>query len=298
MKTFLKWLGILTGVLVVIALIAVLYVYIASNQRLNKKHEIPPLAQLTISTDSAVLKRGKHLTVITNCVFCHGADLGGSVYVEGPLGTIVGSNLTTGNGGIGSTFTNDDWVRSIRHGVRRDGTSLLVMPSEVFVKISIEDVSAIVSYIKQVPPVDRDLPPTSIGLIGRALFAVGKASILVAEKTEHDHKPVHVSPADTLAYGSYLADIGGCKGCHGLKLSGGKVLGPPGTPMAANLTPEGIGTWTEEQFRNTLRTGVRPNKKIIDPFMPWQLAAQMTDTEIHSLWLYLHSLPPRKTGGR
>jgi mono/diheme cytochrome c family protein len=298
MKVFLKWVGIVMGILVSFAIIAALYVYIASNQRLNKKHVVPPLSTLKISTDSVVLKRGEHLVVIANCVFCHGTDLGGSVYHDGPLGTVVGYNLTNGKGGVGATLTNDDWVRSIRHGVKRDGSSLLVMPSEVYVHMSIEDVSAIVSYIKHVPPVDRELPLTSIGLLGRALFAMGKASILVAEKTDHDYNPVYVSPADTLAYGSYLADIGGCKGCHGTNLSGGRVAGPPGTPLTANLTPEGIGSWTEEQFKNTLRTGIRPNKKVIDSFMPWQLAGQMTDAEIHSLWLYLESLPARKTGGR
>jgi mono/diheme cytochrome c family protein len=298
MNVFLKWVGILSGLLISLAVIAALCIHIASNQRLNKKHVVPPLATLEISTDSAVLERGKHLVVIANCVFCHGTDLGGSVYHDGPLGTVVGSNLTNGKGGIGDTFTNDDWVRSIRHGIKNNGTSLLVMPSEVYVHMSIEDVSAIVSYIKQVLPVDRALPSTSIGLLGRALFAMGKASILVAEKTDHGHNPVYVSPADTVAYGSYLADIGGCKGCHGTNLSGGRVAGPPGTPLTSNLTPEGIGSWKEEQFKNTLRTGVRPNKKVIDPFMPWQLAGQMTDAEIHSLWRYLESLPPRKTGGR
>jgi mono/diheme cytochrome c family protein len=298
MKRFLKWMAILTGVLTFLALAAILFVYIGSNQRLEKKHAVPPLEQLVISEDTAILERGKHLVVIANCVFCHGMDMGGSIYNDGPLGTVVGPNLTKGIGGIGSTFTNDDWVRSIRHGVRRDGTSLLVMPSEVYVNMSIEDLSAVVSYIKQVPPVDRKLPPTKIALLGRALFAMGKASILVAEKTDHDHHPEYVSPGDTLKYGRYLADIGGCRGCHGLNLSGGRVAGPPGTPLTANLTPEGLGTWTEEQFKTTLRTGVRPNKKPIDRFMPWQLAGQMTDAELHSLWVYLKSVPRRKTGNR
>jgi mono/diheme cytochrome c family protein len=88
-----------------------------------------------------------------NCVQCHGEDLGGKIYIDaGALGRVVGSNLTKGKGGIGSTFTDKDWVRAIRHGVRRDGSSLLVMPSETFVHMSGQDLSALISYLKQLPP--------------------------------------------------------------------------------------------------------------------------------------------------
>jgi len=298
MKRLFKWIGIVAGALIFLVLIGIIFIYHVSNGRIQKKHAVPPLDELTISTDSAVLARGQHLSIIANCVFCHDNDLGGQINHDGSLGMIVGSNLTSGKGGIGAEFTNDDWVRSIRHGIKRDSTSLLVMPSEVFVKLGISDLSALVSYIKNLPPVDRELPKTSVRLLGRALFATGKASILVAEKTDHTYLSTDVSTGDTLKYGQYLADIGGCRGCHGLNLSGGRVAGPPGTPVSSNLTSKGVASWKEDQFIKTLRTGVRPNGKLIDKFMPWQLAAQMTDEELHMLWLYLKSVPARETGNK
>ncbi len=128
---------------------------------------------------------------------------------------------------------------------------------------------------------------------------MGKLSILVAEKTPHQTPFARLSPDSAIAYGRYLADISGCRGCHGQYLSGGRVIGPPGTPMASNLTPAGnTRQWTEAAFIRTLRTGKRPNGEPINDFMPWQLAGRMSDEELHAIWLYLKSVPPRETGNR
>ena len=105
------------------------------------------------------LARGQHLVEI-GCADCHGADLSGKAVIdEPPLASIYASNLTAGQGGIGQSYTNDaDWVRAIRHGIRPDGTPLLVMPSQVYYYYSDEDVAAIVAYAKKVAPVDNELP--------------------------------------------------------------------------------------------------------------------------------------------
>ena len=289
------------GVLCVLVLLITGLIYAISSFRLNRKHTIPPLPELSFSSDSTILAQGKHLATSTvNCVLCHGEDLGGKVYIDaGALGIVVGPNLTVGKGGIGQTFTDKDWIRAIRHGVRRDGSSLLVMPSETFIHMNEPDLSALISYLKHLPPVDRELPATKLGFLGRIMLLMGKLSILVAEKTPHQTPLVWLSPDSAIAYGRYLADISGCRGCHGQNLSGGRVIGPPGTPLAANLTPKGnIGTWTEAEFIRTLRTGKRPDGKPIDDFMPWQLAGRMSDEELHAIWLYLQRVPARETGNR
>jgi mono/diheme cytochrome c family protein len=301
MHPILKPLGKSLAVLTIVLLFGITVIYTLSSFRLNRKHNIPPLPQITLSSDSLILAKGQHLATGTvNCVQCHGDDLGGKIYVDaGALGIIVGPNLTGGKGGIGKTFSNQDWVRAIRHGIRKDGSSLMVMPSETFVHMSAQDLSALISYLKQLPAVDRELPPTRLGFLGRMMLVAGKFSILVAEKTPHQTPFRQLSPDSTLAYGSYLADISGCKGCHGQHLSGGPVIGPPGTPVTSNLTPAGnIGTWTETEFVRTLRTGRRPDGRPIDNFMPWQLAGRMNDEELHALWLYLKSVPPMETGHR
>jgi mono/diheme cytochrome c family protein len=107
--------------------------------------------------------------------------------------------------------------------------------------------------------------------------------------------------ADTTAdYGRYLADIGGCTGCHGPTLSGGPIPGlPPESKPARNITPEGIGSWTEPDFFKALREGIRPDGTPIDSTqMPIRLTREMTDLETRAIFMYLKTVPPKATGGR
>lgn len=255
--------------------------------------------ELVIPTDSASIARGEHLTQVTGCTLCHGADLGGGIYADmGPVGVVAGPNLTTGRGGAAATFTPQDWTRAIRRGVRQDSTSLIMMPSEVYVHLSQEDLGAIVAYLRARPGVDRDVPRSHFGPVGRALLAAGKLDILVAPKTPDYKYAARVEPAETPEYGRYLANISGCHGCHGFGLSGGRVAGPPGLPPAGNLTPAGLGAWTEGDFVRAMRDGKRPDGTSIDEFMPWQQFARMTDSELKALWLYLQSVPPKAFGGK
>jgi hypothetical protein len=74
---------------------------------------------------------------------------------------------------------------------------------------------------------------------------------------------------------------------------------PPGTPPAANLTPDpstGLGKWTEAQFTAVLRTGRKPDGSMVKAPMPWQLTTHLSDDEIHALWLYLRTVPARPFG--
>ena len=49
--------------------------------------------------------------------------------------------------------------------------------------------------------------------------------------------------------------------------------------------------WSEVGFMATLRTGVTPYGKELDPEnMPWKSLGKMTDDELKAVWLYLSSL--------
>jgi mono/diheme cytochrome c family protein len=98
----------------------------------------------------------------------------------------------------------------------------------------------------------------------------------------------------TLEYGRYLVKSAGCSGCHQPDYGGGPVPGSaPDDPLAANLTPAGnLGSWTAEDFIQTLRTRVRPNGAPLMGDMPWQAYGRMTDDELTAVFMYLQSLPP------
>jgi mono/diheme cytochrome c family protein len=173
------------------------------------------------------------------------------------------------------------------------------MPSEEYYYFSDADLGAVIAYLKTLPPVDNVLPSNELRPLGRALVAFGEITPS-ADTIDHTApRPTAPPPGVTAAYGAYLAETGGCRGCHGPGLSGGPLPGgPPDTPVPTNISPAGIGSWTEADFFRALRTGARPDGSRIDPFMPWGYTSQMTDDEIRAVWLYLQTVPPKPTGNR
>lgn len=287
----------LLGAVLLVAVGYGTYVYVRSEKILKTKYDAPSTA-LVIPTDSQSIARGEHLaSAVTSCVLCHGEGLAGKVYADmGPVGVVAGPNLTRGKGGVGATLTDAEWVRAIRHGVRPDGSSLIIMPSEVFTYLTAEDLGSIIAYAKQLPAVDHEVPSTHFRPLGRWLLTRGKMPILVAPKTPDVALVPSVPRETTKEYGKYLANIAGCHGCHGFGLSGGRVAGPPSAPPASNLTPENLGNWTEAQFARAVREGKDENGGTLDELMPSKTFKGMTDDEVHALWLYIRTVPPKPFG--
>ena len=127
-------LAVFVVVVALAAALATAWAGATSAWRIGCVHHVPPERPLVVRGDSAAVARGRQLaTAIANCAACHGEDLGGAVYGDmGPVGMVAGPNLTRGRGGRGGALTDADWDRAVRHGVRRDGTSPIMMPSEVF----------------------------------------------------------------------------------------------------------------------------------------------------------------------
>jgi cytochrome c553 len=292
---WLKRLMYLVAGLVLLLLLAGAAVYIIVGLRLGKHYDIAT-ASIVVPTDSAAIARGQHLaTAVGKCTLCHGEDLGGKVLADNYLfGRFVAANLTAGKGGV---FSRNDAVtigRAIREGLRRDGTPLIFMPSNSYHAMSDADVGAIIAYLRSRPQVDHTLPGSRVGLLARALSLFTEFPLIPARLIDHAiPPPPEVAGGSPKDYGEYLVQIGLCTACHRSNLSGGG--GPEG--RSSNLTPAGIGTWTEADFIRALREGKRPVGPLIDStLMPWRLAGQMTDSEFHSVWLYLKSVPPLAFG--
>ena len=295
----LKILGYTLAGLAAIVAIAAAVVFFKSRARLGQSFAVTP-RPVSIPTDPASLARGRHLAETRGCNDCHGKDYaGGKVIDDGAMGRLHAPNLTTGKGGRIAQFKDEDWVRSIRHGVGPDQHGLFIMPSEEYSHFSDEDLGALIAFLKTVPAVDRERPATQLGPISRVLLATGKMK-LGAEVIDHAAlRPKSVPVGATTEYGAYVATS--CIGCHGPNFSGGKIeIGPPNWPHAANLTPHESGRlakWTETDFISTLRTMKRPDGTELNPVMP-RVFGQMTDVELKALYAYLKSLKPVPIGTR
>ena len=296
LKKLFKWVGIILGGLVGLLVLTFVVLYFIGTAKVNQKYNVP-VETISIPTDAAAIQRGQHLATIDLCKDCHTGNLGGQLYFEVPgLLSIPTPNLTSGAGGVGSFYTDEDWVRAIRHGVAHDGRALFIMPSKSFYYLDDEDLGALIAYLKSLPPVDNELPEKRIEPLGRLMMAVGMFPPLAVDQIAHTSpRPVAPEPGVTAAYGQYLARL--CTECHGADLNGAP-FGPPGEEIPTpNLTPGGeLATWSEEDFFTTLRTGMTPEGDQLDMEMPWMYFGQMSDEELKALWLYLQSLPALNQG--
>jgi mono/diheme cytochrome c family protein len=184
-------------------------------------------------------------------------------------------------------------VRAIRHGIEPDGKPIFMPAVVSTAHLSDEDLGAIIAYLKTIPAVDHEMDGQQFTPLAKIMLAAGVLDKLPVESVSHE---VHVTAPErgaTVEYGEYLVNTNDCRVCHGPDLNGGPFPDPTITKISANLTPGGeLGAWSEEDFVNTIRTGVTPSGHQLDPvFMPWKDYAKFYDEELQAVWLYLQTLP-------
>ena len=298
MRKVLKIIGIIFGGLSGLILVAFLALLVITMSKRSRNYDIS-VAAVSIPTDEAAIARGEHIVkALAGCDGCHGKDMEGMVLLEDPaILSLYGPNLTNGEGGVGSRFTTEDWVRAIRHGVDSEGKPLLLMPAQNFNEMTDEDLGALLAYIQSLPPVDNELPDQGIGPMGY-LLAISEPGMFPAELIDHSAQaPSAIEPGVTVEYGEYLVAIGTCRDCHGEQLNGRPLPPMLDEPPARNLTPGGdLANWTVDDFIQTVRTGVTPEGRELQEPMASVIATlqQQTDDELSAIFLYLQSLTPRE----
>lgn len=271
-----------------------------------------PVLPVAGAAETAMLRaRGEYIVRnVAVCGGCHAADpksnadgplSGGREFRDWRIGTARASNLTPDAAtGLG-TWSDAEIVRALRNGQRKDGRLLApAMPYEWFHPMSDEDALAVAQYLKSLDPVRNEVrqSPSLWFKLGKLLFLRPKPAIAALAPPR----------GATSEYGGYLAQhVGLCADCHtprtGLRqlpdksrLFAGMADPPKGFPSnPPNLTPDpdtGIGSWSEEDFLRTLRTGVNPSGRVLNPFMPWRQIQRMTDDDLRAIYRYLRTLGP------
>jgi mono/diheme cytochrome c family protein len=302
-----KWFGIILLV-IISGLVAVIYA------RHDRTFEAP-LPDIKASTDSAVLARGKYLVYgPAHCNYCHATrdevermkkgeelPLAGGLEFDMPIGKIVTPNLTPDPETGLTKLSDGEIARALRYGVNHRGHAMFeFMP---FQNASDEDLTAIVSFIRSMPPVKRKLPEPTFNLLGKGLHA-----FVLKPVGPTGTPPKSVKQDTTAEYGKYLVNsIGNCRGCHtprdmltgaytGPDFSGGVVFeGEPGMKgkfITPNLTPDKgtglIAEWSEKTFVDRFRRG----RYYEGSPMPWESFSRMTDNDLKAIYRYLQTVKP------
>jgi cytochrome c553 len=251
--------------------------YPTGMKQLSQTYPNIAVETINIPTDADAVARGKHIATIWACTRCHGADLGGTVIMNDPLagmvpllGTIPASNLTSGEGGIATSYTDADWVRAIRHGVTPDGHVEVLMFD--YSSMSDQDLGDLIAYLKQIPPVDTNDVEIRYGPLVPIFSGIGLLTP-AAQRIDHDAaRPADPTPGATNEYGEYLSAV--CVACHG------------------NSIGYAVNGWEQEEFIRTFQTGVLSDGKQFGPTMSSATFREMTDTELNALWLYFINREP------
>lgn len=125
---------------------------------------------------------------------------------------------------------------------------------------------------------------------------------------------VEITP-EKVEHGKYLANhVMLCVDCHsvrdfslfsgppvpGTELTGGErfdqTMGFPGVFISPNITPFGIGDWTDGEVFRLITTGVKKDGSPIFPVMPYHSYGLIDQEDIEAVIAYLRTLEPVETG--
>jgi mono/diheme cytochrome c family protein len=314
MKTLFKILLALVGLVVVLALCGVAYLFL-------RYPNVPAAETVTVQATPEKVARGEYLANhVSGCVICHAErdmtkyggpvkegtwGAGGELFGEVGSGfEIYSKNITPA--AIGS-WSDGQLIRAFTAGVNATDEPLFpIMPYPRYGKLSREDVESIVAYIRTLKPVTHSVParklPFPLPLIVRTM-PTPAAFRALPPKT------------DKVAYGEYLTNAAVCADCHtpmddrgaplpGRDFAGGSEFPNPGGGVArsANLTPDadtGIGTWTEQQFIDKFKAWRGAEARALSTAeqrentpMPWLYYAGQTDEDLSAIYAYLRSQKP------
>lgn len=300
MKKLMKFVGIPLAVLAAGVAVAAGAAVLLSEHKMNRVIDVT-VPSVNLAALNPALERGEYLFETRGCSECHGANGGGRLMVDDQSsGFYVHSpNITRGGGGAAAAYGDAEWIALLRHGLKPSRTPVFFMPSEDYAQMADEDVAALVSYIRTLPPAPAMKAEFRLPLKLKALYAFGAIDDAAA-KIDHQRPAPSRVPESQLEQGKYAANT--CIGCHGEGLAGGKVPGsPPAWPAAANLTGAADSAMlrysSSEAFRQMMRTGKRPDGTTVS-VMPFESFAQMNDTELDAVFGFLKSLPAKESGTR
>lgn len=154
----------------------------------------------------------------------------------------------------------------------------------------------------------------AIYIVAAVLIAMGAVlgyiSFALPNVNDASDLRIEITP-EKVARGKYLAHhFMLCADCHskrdfslftgpptpGTEFTGGEVfdqsMGFPGRFISPNITPTGIGDWTDGELFRLITTGVKRDGEPIFPVMPYQNYGKLDPDDIEAVIAYLRTLEP------
>jgi len=279
MRRSIKWLIRILGSILGLAMLAVLVAWIGGGVIASRTYDIPATT-FVADVQTADIDEGRRIALTLGCFDgCHGDGLAGIVFYDDPwIGTFIAPDLTQ----TFAELSDAELDSAIRHGVRRNGKSTLIMPSSGFHHLSDQDLNNIAAFVRSQPVGDGFTYEASPGLMARAFLLIGefkpRAQEIIDDAPWLPGSPTRSSPDA----GKYLA-LTACAECHGMDLQGQTDFTPSLAAVAA---------YSLENFQLLMQTGMPIGNRELDLMQEVATGrfVHFTDSEVEALHSYLQSL--------
>jgi mono/diheme cytochrome c family protein len=254
-------------------------------------------------------KRGAYLAKAAGCAACHtetkkdAVPYAGGRELKTPFGTFYGPNITPHpEAGIGR-WSEADFLRALRSGVRPDGAHYFpAFPYPSFTLISDADVRDLWAYFRSLPSNARANRSHELRAPYSSRFLVGFWKWLFFAPGPH---ATDAGRSPELNRGAYLVEaLGHCGECHtprnalgGAKRDqhlAGAAQGPEGKSVP-NLTPAKLKKWDDRELKEFLLSGITPDGDVAAETMGEVIrntTSQLTPEDLAATIAYLRALPP------
>jgi mono/diheme cytochrome c family protein len=261
--------------------------------------------------DNASVQRGAYIATASDCAACHtapgGLPFAGGLSIPTPVGNIYSTNITpSASAGIGD-YTEAEFARAIREGIRKDGANLYpAMPYTSYRVLTDTDVSDLYAYFMHgVAPVDVKPHPTSLAFPMNIRISMKIWNLLFLNSGSFVADPKHTADWNR---GEYLVTgATHCSTCHTPRgflmqelpdknLTGAQV----GAWYAPNITSDavsGIGSWSHTELVQYLHTGSLPGKAQAAGSMGEAVDHSfryLSATDINAIATYIRTIPPAR----
>jgi mono/diheme cytochrome c family protein len=255
------------------------------------------------SATALAADRGLYVAQAADCGSCHtspgGRPFAGGTALKTPFGTIYGSNITPDDSsGIG-TWSEADFDRALRRGVRKDGSYLYpAMPYANYTKMTAEDMHALWTYMRGVAPVRQVVAKNTLP------FPLSlRSSVLVWQSLYFKPGGFEPDRKESVPWnrGAYLVQaLGHCDQCHtprnaaqGLRadreLTGAEIEGWYAPDISGDAFSK-LRELSEDDLARFFKTGTLPgNSKAAGPMQEvvHDSLSHLTDADVQAIVLYL-----------
>ncbi len=233
-----------SAALLTLVLLAVGFIYFSTERMLRRQHDIPLQAFNALKAPTAVdLAEGRRMSAIVGCwAGCHGMKGEGGSEDAPYIFSATAPTLSA----VLPRYSDEELVRLIRFGVKRDGRTALGMISGTFNPLSDADLARIIAHLRR-QPASKPVPEKrTVALGGRMALLSGDWKTSVDEVDRSMPRWGELPRNTSFERGRYLVSIT-CTECHGLDLQGEAFEKSP--PMDI------VRAYNIDQFRVLMRTG-------------------------------------------